>query len=109
LRDQRHHRPDDGRDRAGEDVWRPTAAAERRPRRSARRGGAAAVPAAPARHSGRRGSGRRSWIHEYKYDGYRLLLAIGDGVATAWTRNGKDWSDKFKALVKAARSFPPAA
>ncbi|HEX8841113.1 MAG TPA: DNA polymerase ligase N-terminal domain-containing protein, partial [Sphingomicrobium sp.] len=47
-----------------------------------------------------------SWIHEYKYDGYRLLLAVGDGVATAWTRNGKDWSDKFKALVKAATKLP---
>ncbi len=47
-----------------------------------------------------------SWIHEYKYDGYRLLLAIGEGVATAWTRNGKDWSDKFKALVKAAAKLP---
>src|SRR3954468_3821919 len=48
-----------------------------------------------------------AWIHEYKYDGYRLLLAVGDGVATAWTRNGKDWSDKFKALVKAAAKLPP--
>jgi bifunctional non-homologous end joining protein LigD len=47
-----------------------------------------------------------SWIHEYKYDGYRLLLAVGDGVATAWTRSGKDWSDKFKALVKAAARLP---
>src|SRR3954463_16515795 len=47
-----------------------------------------------------------SWIHEYKYDGYRLLLAVGDGVATAWTRNGKDWSDKFKTLVKAASKLP---
>ena len=47
-----------------------------------------------------------SWIHEYKYDGYRLLLAIGDGVATAWTRNGKDWSDRFKGLVKAAARLP---
>ena len=47
------------------------------------------------------------WIHEYKYDGYRLLLATGEGVATAWTRNGKDWSDKFKALVKAASQLPP--
>lgn len=46
------------------------------------------------------------WLHEYKYDGFRLLLAVGDGVATAWTRNGKDWSDKFKALVKAAASLP---
>jgi bifunctional non-homologous end joining protein LigD len=47
-----------------------------------------------------------NWIHEYKYDGYRLLLAVGDGLATAWTRNGKDWSDKFKALVKAASRLP---
>src|SRR6476660_5821495 len=47
-----------------------------------------------------------SWLHEYKYDGYRLLLAVGDGVATAWTRSGKDWSDKFKALVKAAAKLP---
>jgi bifunctional non-homologous end joining protein LigD len=47
-----------------------------------------------------------SWIHEYKYDGYRLFLAVGEGVATAWTRNGKDWSDKFKALVKAAAKLP---
>ncbi|MFL6736202.1 MAG: DNA ligase D [Sphingomonas sp.] len=47
-----------------------------------------------------------SWIHEYKYDGYRLLLAVGDGLATAWTRNGKDWSDKFKTLVKAASKLP---
>jgi bifunctional non-homologous end joining protein LigD len=46
------------------------------------------------------------WVHEFKYDGYRLLLAVGDGVATAWTRNGKDWSDKFKALVKAAAKLP---
>ena len=46
------------------------------------------------------------WLHEYKYDGYRLLLSVGEGVATAWTRNGKDWSDKFKALVKAAARLP---
>jgi bifunctional non-homologous end joining protein LigD len=46
------------------------------------------------------------WLHEYKYDGYRLLLSVGDGVATAWTRNGKDWSSKFKALVKAAAQLP---
>ena len=47
-----------------------------------------------------------AWLHEYKYDGYRLLLSVGDGVATAWTRNGKDWSDKFKALEKAAAKLP---
>jgi bifunctional non-homologous end joining protein LigD len=46
------------------------------------------------------------WLHEYKYDGYRLLIATGEDVATAWTRRGKDWSDKFKALVKAAAHLP---
>ena len=47
------------------------------------------------------------WLFEYKYDGYRLLIATGAGAATAWTRNGKDWSDKFRALVKAAANLPP--
>ena len=46
------------------------------------------------------------WLFEYKYDGYRLLLATGTGAATAWTRRGKDWSDKFRALVKAAAELP---
>jgi len=46
------------------------------------------------------------WIHEYKYDGYRLLIATGGGAATAWTRNGKDWTDKFRSIVKAAADLP---
>ena len=46
------------------------------------------------------------WLFEYKYDGYRLLLATGGGAATAWTRNGNDWSDRFRALVKAASALP---
>ena len=46
------------------------------------------------------------WIHEYKYDGYRLLIATGEGAATAWTRNQKDWSDKFRQLVRAASELP---
>ncbi len=46
------------------------------------------------------------WLFEYKYDGYRLLIATGGGSATAWTRNGHDWSDKFRGLVKAAADLP---
>lgn len=46
------------------------------------------------------------WLHEYKYDGYRLLLATAGGAATAWTRNGNDWSDKFRAIVRAAAKLP---
>ena len=47
------------------------------------------------------------WIHEYKYDGYRLLIAVGEGAAVAWTRYGKDWSHRFARLVEAAaKPFP---
>ena len=46
-----------------------------------------------------------NWLFEYKYDGYRLLLATA-GAATAWTRNGHDWSDMFRGLVKAASELP---
>ena len=46
------------------------------------------------------------WIHEYKYDGYRLLIATAGGAATAWTRKGNDWSDKFRSIVRAASKLP---
>ena len=39
------------------------------------------------------------WLHEMKYDGYRVLLSVGGGEAVAYTRSGLDWSDKFSALV----------
>jgi bifunctional non-homologous end joining protein LigD len=42
------------------------------------------------------------WLHEMKYDGYRVLLATGGGTAVAYTRSGLDWSDKFAGLVDAA-------
>jgi bifunctional non-homologous end joining protein LigD len=46
------------------------------------------------------------WLHEYKYDGYRLLVATAGDAATAWTRNGHDWSDKFRTIVRAAARLP---
>jgi len=42
------------------------------------------------------------WLHEMKYDGYRLEVAIGDGKARAYTRSGLDWSDKFADIVAQA-------
>jgi bifunctional non-homologous end joining protein LigD len=48
------------------------------------------------------------WIHEYKYDGYRLLLSTGEGTAVAWTRNQKDWSGYFPELTEAAAASLPA-
>src|SRR5947209_9560270 len=92
---------------AGEDVWRSNRGGQK-----GGRGKRKASAAPPPFHEPQLATlvdevpTGESWIHEYKYDGYRLLLAVGDGVATAWTRNGKDWSDKFKVLVKAAAKLP---
>src|SRR4249919_1359630 len=46
------------------------------------------------------------WLHEYKYDGYRVLVATAGGAATAFTRKGHDWSDKFRSIIRAAAKLP---
>src|ERR1700727_2357662 len=42
------------------------------------------------------------WIHEMKYDGYRILVAVGGGEARAYTRAGLDWSDRFPSILSQA-------
>ena len=42
------------------------------------------------------------WLHEMKFDGYRLEVAVGDGEARAYTRSGLDWSDRFASIVEQA-------
>jgi bifunctional non-homologous end joining protein LigD len=49
------------------------------------------------------------WLHEMKYDGYRVLLAVGGGTAVAYTRSGLDWSEKFAGLVEAASKLKVAS
>ncbi|WP_254601843.1 DNA ligase D [Sphingomonas bacterium] len=49
------------------------------------------------------------WLHEVKYDGYRLLLAVGGGKAKTFTRTGLDWSDRFAPIVAAAAATIPGA
>ncbi|MEO6320640.1 MAG: non-homologous end-joining DNA ligase, partial [Polaromonas sp.] len=42
-----------------------------------------------------------NWIHEIKFDGYRLLSRI-DGVSVrCMTRNGNDWTAKLRKLARA--------
>ncbi|MFW6077016.1 MAG: non-homologous end-joining DNA ligase [Hyphomicrobiales bacterium] len=48
----------------------------------------------------------RDWLHELKYDGYRCLIAIGDGTVRCFTRNGLDWTDRFASLVPSALALP---
>lgn len=40
------------------------------------------------------------WLHEMKYDGYRLQAAIGGGNVRLYTRSGKDWTDRFSDLCE---------
>src|SRR4029079_2066400 len=92
---------------AGEDVWRSNRGGQKGGR--AKRTAGKAPPAfvepqlAPLVDEVPPGN---TWLHEIKYDGYRLLLSVGEGVATAWTRNGLDWSDKFKSVLMASAGFP---
>ena len=46
------------------------------------------------------------WLHEIKYDGYRLLARIDKGKARLITRNGLDWTAKFPALARAMAGLP---
>ena len=46
------------------------------------------------------------WVHEVKFDGYRMQLRVEDGVAVLRTRKGLDWTDKFGAIAKAASALP---
>jgi bifunctional non-homologous end joining protein LigD len=38
------------------------------------------------------------WIHEIKFDGYRMLARVQNGVTRWISRNGLDWSDRFPDL-----------
>jgi bifunctional non-homologous end joining protein LigD len=45
------------------------------------------------------------WLHELKFDGYRLLCHLHRGNVRLWTRNQKDWTSKFPGVVKALKSL----
>jgi bifunctional non-homologous end joining protein LigD len=46
------------------------------------------------------------WVHEVKYDGYRIGCALEGGRATLWSRRGKDWTAQFPEVAAAARALP---
>lgn len=41
------------------------------------------------------------WLNEVKFDGYRLLVALGKDGATCYTRTGLDWTAKFPDIADA--------
>ena len=42
-----------------------------------------------------------SWLHEIKFDGYRLLGFLRGGKVVLRTRNGLDWTSKFPTVATA--------
>lgn len=46
------------------------------------------------------------WLHEVKWDGYRMLADLVDGRAALRSRNGLDWSADFPAIVRALQALP---
>ena len=46
------------------------------------------------------------WIHEVRFDGYRTQLVIDKGKATAFSRRGLDWSDRYPGVIAAAKELP---
>ena len=48
------------------------------------------------------------WIHEIKYDGYRIGCRVRNGRASLISRNGKDWTAAFPEIAEAAAALPSA-
>ncbi len=48
------------------------------------------------------------WIHEIKFDGYRIQMRIENGKATLKTRKGLDWTAKYPAIAESGAALPDA-
>jgi bifunctional non-homologous end joining protein LigD len=46
-------------------------------------------------------TGKR-WLHEIKFDGYRVQLHVANQDIKVFTRNGHDWTKRFKKVADAA-------
>jgi bifunctional non-homologous end joining protein LigD len=49
------------------------------------------------------------WVHEIKYDGYRMLCRIADQKVRMFSRAGKDWTADFPTVVAALARLPVEA
>jgi bifunctional non-homologous end joining protein LigD len=47
-----------------------------------------------------------AWLHETKFDGYRIVCRIAGGRATLWSRNHHDWTAQFPGIADAAARLP---
>jgi len=45
------------------------------------------------------------WVHEIKFDGYRIQARIAGGKVTLKTRTGLDWTKKFQPIAEACAAL----
>lgn len=45
------------------------------------------------------------WLHEVKWDGYRILAAIADGEVKLWSRNALPWNERLPDIVQSLESL----
>jgi bifunctional non-homologous end joining protein LigD len=62
------------------------------------------APCLPSTGERARSGGR--WVHEIKHDGYRLQLRVADRRAAMLTRQGLDWTEKFRSIARSAADLP---
>jgi bifunctional non-homologous end joining protein LigD len=48
----------------------------------------------------------KHWIHEIKFDGYRILAIKKNNITHLMSRNGKDWTNKFKSIADSINNIP---
>ena len=46
------------------------------------------------------------WLHELKFDGYRMHARLDRGAVRLLTRTGLDWTSKYPAIAAAVASLP---
>ncbi len=46
------------------------------------------------------------WLHELKFDGYRILAFLREGKVRLVSRNGKDWTRRFPTIAAAVAELP---
>jgi bifunctional non-homologous end joining protein LigD len=47
------------------------------------------------------------WVHEIKFDGYRIQAWIAGGTVTLRTRTGLDWTKRFPPIAEACAALAP--
>ncbi len=45
------------------------------------------------------------WLHEVKWDGYRILAAIADGELNLWSRNALPWNHRLPDIAQSLASL----